>query len=117
MIQELKKIDIWSLAKIVFLISLFIGFISSLLYAGLFFFMISIVSALAGEPASAVAPAGAMVLVIVFFGTVTLALFYTAIAILLAVLYNVIARWAGGIRFEFEPENPIHQDRKDPDFD
>lgn len=100
---ELKRIEIWSVIKIIFIVSLFIGFLISVFYAGLFFVMSALGEALAPSDLSNVLPvSGAVAIGIVVFGTIGLAILYTLMAIIFVGLYNLIARLAGGITVHFE---------------
>ena len=100
---ELKRIEIWSVVKIVFVISLFIGFLISLLYAGLFLLMGTLGTALGGQDFASLLPVGGIALVfIIFFVTIVISVVYTLAAIIFIGLYNLIAGWAGGFVVQFE---------------
>ncbi len=106
---ELKRIEIWSVVKIIFVISLFIGFLISLLYAGLFLLMGTLGSALGGQDIANILPVGGVALVfIIVFVTIVISVVYTLAAIIFIGLYNLIAGWAGGFIVHFE-SIPEHQ--------
>ncbi len=100
---ELKRIEIWPVVKIVFLISLIIGFIISLLYAGFFMVMGSLMGAIGGEDITPMLPAsGAMALMIIIFGTFGIALAYTIGAVIFVAIYNIFSKITGGFVVNFE---------------
>ena len=100
---ELKRIEVWPVVKIIFVISLFLGFFISLLYAGLFFIAGVISSSLGvDELAPAISISGVVALFIVLFGTITVAVVYSLVALIFTALYNLVARWAGGFVVHFE---------------
>jgi zona occludens toxin (predicted ATPase) len=112
---ELKRIEIWSAVKIIFIISLFLGFFISLFYAGLFSIMSAFGSALAPAEFSQIFPVGgAFVIAIFVFGTMGFAVMSTIAATIFIGLYNIIARWAGGFRVRFDAveEKSIQQINK-----
>jgi len=100
---ELKRIEIWAVVKIVFLISLLIGFIISLLYAGFFMVMGSFMGAIGGEDITPMLPAsGVVALVIIIFGTIGIAVVYTIAAAIFVAIYNIFSRFTGGFIVNFE---------------
>jgi hypothetical protein len=107
---ELQRIEIWSVIKIIFIISLFLGSLISIFYAGLFFIMSAFGNALApAEFASFVPMGGAMAIGIIVFGTITIAITYTIAAVVFIGIYNLLARWVGGFKVHFklvEKEQP-----------
>ena len=96
---ELKKIDSWSVIRIVFIVSLVLGFGLGLFYALILGAMGDIFSELsAGEFGSDVgAMKGPALLFFVFIVTVFVGVFNTILATVIVWLYNIIARTAGGI--------------------
>jgi len=103
---ELKKIDVWSCIKISFILYGILGLIIGIFYAIFFAFLGGIFNTFGGREFGSLGGlfSGVVGVFMVFF----LALFYAVIgAIFTAVfvwLYNVIARAAGGIRFNLEGE-------------
>ncbi|MFQ6618016.1 MAG: DUF3566 domain-containing protein [Fidelibacterota bacterium] len=105
MIYEIKKIDVWSVVKVVFVISLILYFLFGLI---IFFIYYSILSMLRetlnyigfGELYSNLTSLG---LAIIFLLTIFYSVIGAAVAAVLsalgALIYNLIAGWAGGIRF------------------
>ena len=109
---ELKRIAIWSVIKIIFIISLFLGFVISAFYAGLFFILTAFGNALAPAEFVQFFPVGgAFTIGIIVIGTIGVAVIYTIGATIFVGLYNIIARWAGGfrVRFDVVEDNPNNQ--------
>ena len=99
---EIKRIDIWSIVKIVFLLSLLGGFIIGVFYAVIIGFISSMSSTMGGDGfTDALGVFGGVALIfIVIFCTIFFAVLYTVLAAISAVLYNFFSRWAGGITLE-----------------
>jgi hypothetical protein len=103
MIFELKRIDVWSVVKITFIIFLIVGFLFSLISFALMNTFSGIFEQLGSEMAAP--PSGTVAGFAGLFASVFFALFYAAImsvmvAIALAV-YNLIATSLGGFKFYF----------------
>lgn len=100
---EIKKIEVLSLAKIIALVWIFLGFIVGL-GAGMLSFLIgNIMGGMFGNAApgqSAWLGIGGFLIVPLLFGVVG---FITGL--LTAWFYNLLAWWVGGIRVEIEDEN------------
>ncbi|MBN1997806.1 DUF3566 domain-containing protein [candidate division KSB1 bacterium] len=104
--HEIKRFNLWSVVKIVFIISLLVGFVFSLIYAGLLQMMTLLTSNFGGEDFVHMMPTGAsMFFIVVVFFTIAFAVFYTIFAAFAVVLYNIIAGWAGGIVVELDQKN------------
>ncbi len=98
---EIKRLNLWSVVKIVFVISLLIGFVFSLIYAGFLQVMTLLTSNFGGEDFVQMIPSGgSMFIIVVVFFTIIFAVFYTTSALFAVVLYNAIAGWAGGVVVE-----------------
>jgi hypothetical protein len=108
MTYEIKKIDVWSVVKIAFILYGIFGLIFGLFYAVILTMLGGIISQfgeLGGEFGQMTGFfTGAVGIVMAFF----MALFYAVIgAIFTAIfiwLYNVLAKLTGGIRFNLEAE-------------
>ncbi len=99
----IKRLEIWSVVKIVFLLSLILGFIFSLLYAGFIMVMSSFMGAIGGEDITPMLPAsGLLAILIIFGGTISFAFFYTISALIFSSLYNIFSRMVGGFTIEAE---------------
>ncbi len=99
---ELRRIELWPVAKIVFILSLPLGFFIGVLYAGLFA-LISVFSQsediVFNEPDIST---GALSVFIVLIFTFLIPVIYTVFSVVFVALYNLIASWSGGFRVEFE---------------
>ncbi len=83
---ELRRIEIWPVVKIVFILSLFLGFSLSeeALYGGRQY-------------------SGAVVAVVfVVMCTILIPIIYTVFSVIFVALYNLVASWFGGFRVEFQ---------------
>ena len=103
MIYELKRIDVWSVVKITFVIFLIVGFLFSLFSFALMNTFSGIFEQLGSDIAPP--PTGTAMGFAGLFASVFFALFYATImsvmvAIALAV-YNLIANALGGFKFYF----------------
>jgi hypothetical protein len=100
---ELKRIEIWPVLKIVFVLSLLLGFFIGLLYAGLFL-MIDAFSQVAAESGfeefGSFGPGFAIVMIIAC--TFGFSFIYTTSALVFTVLYNLLAGSIGGLRLELK---------------
>ncbi len=109
MTLEIKRLDVWSCVKVGFILSGILGLIIGIFYALLIGFIGSIMGPLAGteiEPLRGFF-SGALGIFIAFF----MAIFYAvmgAIATAITVwLYNICARWVGGIMVNLEGEKGL----------
>ncbi|MBN1479818.1 DUF3566 domain-containing protein [candidate division KSB1 bacterium] len=98
---EIRRIEIWPVIKIVFILSLFLGFLIGLLYGGLFL-MIDAFSQVAAESGfdELNTFGGGFVIFIIIAFTFGLSFIYTLGAVIFVVLYNLLAGSIGGLRFE-----------------
>lgn len=102
---ELKSIGYWSLIKVSFLINLIIGFILGLFFALFVGFMLSVIEQFGGMPgmpmyAEEMAPIGIMLVLYPFMFAFFGAIFYTIFFLIVAFVYNMIAKVLGGIEFD-----------------
>ena len=104
MTYEIKKIDVWSVVKIAFILSGIFGLLAGLLYAVLLTLVGGILSQLGGEFEAMKGLTGAVGIFMAFF----LALFYAVIgavgAAICTLIYNLLARGLGGVKFYLEQE-------------
>ncbi len=104
---EIKNIQIWSVIKIVFIVSLLIGFISSFICFGILIFLTALISSFgAQEYVSAIPVEGSLSFLLVLFGTIGFAFIHTFIAVFFVVLYNIFSKWLGGFVINLESTNP-----------
>ncbi|HHM23805.1 MAG TPA: hypothetical protein ENJ23_02040 [Bacteroidetes bacterium] len=101
---ELKKLDVWSVIKIAFLLSLTLGLVIGFFYFSLLSLIGQIAGTLGGEEMQLENFGAGMGLFIAIFIAIFTALFYTLVSAILAVLYNLFASWAGGIRVKLDVE-------------
>jgi hypothetical protein len=103
---ELKKIDIWSCIKISFILYGIFGLAIGIFYAILLTFLGGVLSSFGGKEFGSFGGlfTGFLGVFMAFF----LAIFYAVIGsiftAIFAWLYNVFAKVAGGVKFEFEGE-------------
>ncbi len=100
---ELKRIEIWPVFKIVFVLSLLLGFFIGLIYAGLFLIIDAFanVAAESGfEEFNTFGPGLAILMIIAC--TFGISFLYTTGALVFTVLYNLIAGSIGGFRVELK---------------
>ena len=106
---EVKSIGMWPFIKVSFFFNLIVGFIFGLLYAVFAGFIMTIMSRLSQfqpggfdfdmEPL----PIGLMIVVLPIVMAVLGAIFYTIIGVVLALIYNLIAKIVGSYEFVLEP--------------
>ena len=99
---ELRRIEIWPVAKIVFILSLLLGFFIGILYGGLF----ALISAISpSEEMMNYGPdmsLGALAVIVILFCSTLIPISYTIFSVIFVALYNLIAAWIGGFRVEFQ---------------
>jgi uncharacterized BrkB/YihY/UPF0761 family membrane protein len=104
MTYEVKKIDIWSVVKISFILCGIFGLLAGILYALMLTMVGGILGQMGGEFGALRSLTGAFSFIMVIF----LALFYAVVGAVAAAvfgwLYNVLARGMGGIRLHLEQE-------------
>ena len=103
---ELKSIGIWALIKVSFFFNLIVGFIAGLLYAMLFSFFMAVMANLPfarSEMPDMEMPMGLMIVIMPFLFAIGSAIFHTLILIVMAFIYNLIAKLTGGMEFELSP--------------
>jgi len=101
---ELKSIGYWPLIKVSFLINLIVGFIMGLFVALFMGLMISLLGRIGGLPGmemynEEMAPMGFMLVIYPFMFAIFGAVFYTILFLLVALIYNLIAKAVGGLEF------------------
>ncbi len=100
---ELRRIDIWPIVKIVFILSLLLGFFIGLLYAGMFLLLDLFADLAADSGLEEIGSLGGGFAIIVLLAcTVGISFIYTVGAIIITVLYNLLAGSIGGFRFDLQ---------------
>jgi hypothetical protein len=100
---ELKRIGVWSVIKISFILNLMLGFVIGIFYAFLFIFMASLPMTLSNEESAGVfsAFAGVAAILLPFICAIGCAVFNTLFAAICGLVYNLLVRATGGIELEF----------------
>ncbi len=104
---ELKRIDLWSAIKISFVVHAIIGLLVGLLIGLAFSLFFAFVGQLASSndidaSLTAFGPLGGF-LVGIFYAVFIAVVNGVIITGLVAILYNIVAGWVGGLKFEAEP--------------
>jgi hypothetical protein len=100
---ELKRIGVWSIIKISFILNLILGFIIGIFYALLFLFMASLPMTLAQDESAGMfsAFAGITAIFLPFICAIFCAVFNTLLAAICGLVYNLVVKATGGIELEF----------------
>jgi hypothetical protein len=100
---EVKRIDIWPVIKIVFVLSLLLGFFIGVLYGGLFLLMDAFSQVAFESGFDEFGSFGAGFILFFIFGfTFGIAILNTIGAVIFVVLYNLLAGSFGGFRVDLE---------------
>jgi hypothetical protein len=122
---ELKRIPVFPVIKVTFLVSLVLGFAIGLMAAvfivPLVAFLSQVASAGDGFPSTDL-PTGMLVVFLPIFLSVTQAVINTIMALIAVGAYNVIVKFAGGIELELEstdqglpaPPQPVYYAQASP---
>jgi len=124
---EIRRIPLWPIAKIGFIVSFIVMFIIMLLYTSLFASLIgSALSMLGGSDVGMPGTIGGFALVVLgIFTAFVMSIIQTLIMLLVVVIYNVIANGMGGIMLELRDwdlpeavvvsEDELHEPETIPD--
>ena len=100
---ELSRIEIWPVVKIVFFLSLLLGFFIGILYAGMFLMMDMFSNVALESGFDDYSSFGSGFVVILLIGcTLGFSFLYTLGAMIGVVFYNVLAGSIGGLRFDLQ---------------
>ena len=102
---ELKRIEIWPVAKIVFILSLLFGFFIGVIYGGVFMLITAVSPSDDMLPSGFDMSLGGLTIIFILFFSIFIPIFYTLFSVIFIALYNLIAAWLGGFRVEFERIN------------
>ncbi len=104
MTYEIKKIDIWSVVKIAFVLGGIFGLIAGVLYAFTLAMIGGLLSQMGGELEAIRGLTGAVGIVTIFLMVLFYAVGGAVITAIFTWIYNLLARGMGGIRFYLEQE-------------
>ncbi len=104
---ELKRIAVWPVIKITFMLSLVLGFITGIFYA-IFITMFAFLPRQMGgtfgsEPDLPMAVGGILLVIMPIFMAGFMAVINTIMAIITTLVYNLAARLTGGLEWELAP--------------
>jgi len=118
---ELKRVDVWSVVKIVFFLDAVIGLLVGFFYTLVFSLVGGMAGLLSGE--RALPMMGLFSGLVGFFMSFVLAIFYAVLGavftVILVGLYNLLAKWLGGFRLSLveevrpageHPEEPLSRE-------
>lgn len=100
---ELKRVSVWSVIKISFVLNFILGFIVGLFYALILLALASLPASVLGEESGGIfsALAGVAVFLLPFLFAFFLGVIYTIAAAIAAFAYNLVAKVTGGFELEF----------------
>ncbi len=104
MTYEIRRIDIWSVVKIAFILCGIFGFIAGILYAMMLTMVGGFLSQMGGEFDAMRGLTGAVSIFMVFFLAVFYAVLGAVFTAVFAWIYNLLARGLGGVKFHLEQE-------------
>ncbi|MCK4857020.1 MAG: DUF3566 domain-containing protein [candidate division Zixibacteria bacterium] len=104
---ELKRIAVWPVIRITFMLSLVLGFITGIFYA-IFITMFAFLPMQMGgtfgsEPDLPMAVGGILLVIMPIFMAGFMAVINTIMAIITTLVYNLAARLTGGLEWELAP--------------
>lgn len=109
MTLEIKRLDVWSCVKVGFILFGIMGLIIGILYALMIGFITSLMGPLGGtdiEPLSGLF-SGALGIFMAFFMAIFYAVMGAVTTAITVWLYNICARWVGGIIVNLNGETPL----------
>jgi hypothetical protein len=102
---ELKRVEIWPIIKVVFIISLVFGFFIGIFYASIFSFISRLATpfnGLSGQDFSSFGGVGILFLVLIC--TVFITVINVITAAVFTAIYNLLATSIGGLVFDLKPQ-------------
>ena len=101
---ELKRISVWSVIKITFVLNLFLGFLFGLFYAFIVLLITALPMSMMGEDSAGIFPAlaGVAAFVLPFLFAFFFAVVYTIVAAIMTFAYNLVAKLTGGVEWELK---------------
>jgi hypothetical protein len=104
MTYEIKKIDVWSMVKIAFILGGIFGLFAGIMYAMMLTMIGGFLSQMGGEFGGIPGLTGAVGIITIFFMVLFYAVVGAVITAIFTWIYNQLARGMGGIRFHLEQE-------------
>jgi hypothetical protein len=104
MTYEIKKIDIWSMVKIAFVLGGIFGLFAGILYAMMLTMIGGLLSQMSGEFGGMPGLTGAVGIIAIFFMVLFYAVLGAVGTAIFTWIYNLLAKGMGGIRFHLEQE-------------
>ena len=102
---ELKRVDVWSVVKVAFVLSFFLGLFFGFVYLMVMFVISRFAGVLgAGIETEVLRFGGFVGFFVVIFIAIFTSVFYTIVSAILAALYNLISGWTGGVRVKLLAE-------------
>ncbi|MBN1154843.1 DUF3566 domain-containing protein [candidate division KSB1 bacterium] len=101
---EIKKIDILSVIKIIFIVSLFIGALIGIFHALIFSFIGTLLQQMGGDEVEFGMRSITIItpFVMILFTALFFAFFNSVFAGFIVLIYNVLTQWIGGIRIDLD---------------
>ncbi len=114
MTVELRRIPVWQMAKIGFIVFFFLSFALSLIYGSMISAIINLMGSFFSGMEMPFLPSGIPLIFLGIFISILLSILYTLILMFLALIYNSAVPYVGGIHFElhdlegniFQPHEP-----------
>jgi len=103
MTWEVRRIPLWPVAKIGFLLYFALALVVFLLYSIFLGGMMDMVGQMVGQEMSLPVLSGGALMMVGFFLAVFAAIMYTLLTLLAVIVYNAIASMTGGFHLELDP--------------
>ncbi len=109
MTLEIKRLDVWSCVKVGFILFGILGLIIGIFYGLIISFIGSMMGPLGGTEIEPLAGlfSGALGIFMAFFMAIFYAVMGAIATAITAWLYNICARWVGGIVLNLDGEKPL----------
>jgi hypothetical protein len=104
MTYEIKKVDIWSMVKIAFVLGGIFGLFAGIMYAMMLTMIGGLLSQMGGEFGGMPGLTGAVGIVAIFFMVLFYAVVSAVVTAICTWIYNLLAKGMGGIRFHLEQD-------------
>lgn len=103
MTYEIRRIDVWSVVKIAFILGGIFGLLAGILYAMMLAMIGGLLSQM-GEFGAMPGLTGAVGMVTIFFMVLFYAVVSAVVTAIFTAIYNLLARGMGGVKFHLESE-------------